>query len=155
MQRIGEYIVTLTVCSMISGILLSCLKDGPLKKVLHLSCGIILIAAVLNPLLDISLDDLDFSSICFYTDATDIISRGENLAADARHTLIKEKLQTYILDKASSWDIPLDVEVILDIEGVPVQAKLSGKCSMEGKQKISDFLSDEIGIAKENQVWTG
>lgn len=155
MQLLGKYVVSLTTAAILCGILLSLLKDDSLRKLLRLVCGIFLILAVLEPLTEISSSDFSWQYSAYVSEGRAAAAVGEELAADARNRIIKEELHSYILDKAVSTGAEIEAELTLDENGVPVFVHISGKWTPESKSDISRFLSEELGIAKENQQWTG
>ena len=61
------------------------------------------------------------------------------------------------MEKAKALDCDLQVEIFLsaDTTPVPEQVPISGSVSPYAKQVISTMLSDDLGIDREAQIWTG
>jgi hypothetical protein len=60
------------------------------------------------------------------------------------------------LDKAQALNTALEVEVTLsdDEIPIPVKVRLSGKVSPYAKGRLQQIISEELGIERENQIWT-
>ena len=69
---------------------------------------------------------------------------------------IKERTQSYILDKAQSLNAVLDVEVTLSDDEIPVPVKvcITGKVSPYARGRLENLIIEDLGIEKENQIWT-
>lgn len=158
MERIIQYLITVTAASMICGILGSFFgKEGALAAACKLLSGLFLAFAVISPLVDIEWSGLlrYFSSIT--ADADAVIAWGEDLAQKETAQIIKTRAEAYILDKASSLEADITVTVTLSTAEPyePVSAELSGSISPYGKAQLSKYMEDELDIPKEAQVWTG
>ena len=77
---------------------------------------------------------------------------GKDLYRDS----IKQALEAYILDEVRRLECQLTVEVILSEEELPIpqQVRLTGDISPYNRQKLSNFLSEQLGVAREEQIWT-
>jgi hypothetical protein len=79
-----------------------------------------------------------------------------NTAENHFRKIIKDESESYILDKAMSYQTPRDVEVILSCDDMPVPSAviMKGNISPYVKQRMSLWLQEEMGIPRENQQWT-
>ena len=61
------------------------------------------------------------------------------------------------MDKAKSFGAELTVEVRVDGSELPVPCavRVSGSISPYGKKQLGSIIADELGIALEDQTWTG
>ena len=69
--------------------------------------------------------------------------------------IIKAETEAYILDKASQLNVELSVEVTIDEENIPTAVTLSGEVSPYARRQLQEIIESDLGIAKENQRWTG
>ena len=156
MSQLGDYVLTVISASVIVAILCTFFGDkGGVSEILKVICGIFLTFVVINPLVK-----LDFSAVLNYLEHVNIegmeaASAGENMAREAEGDIIKSRVQAYILDKADSFGIRLNVEVVLDQENIPVSVELQGNISPYAKTRMIEIITEELGIAKENQLWIG
>ena len=77
------------------------------------------------------------------------------MAREAERDIIKARIQAYILDKADSFGTQLDVEVILDQDNIPTSVELRGNISPYAKAQLTGIITENLGIPKEYQLWTG
>ena len=79
------------------------------------------------------------------------------MADDALRQIIKTETEAYILDKAAQFDLQLDVQVALtdDVMPVPESVQLTGSVSPYVKSRLQILISNDLGIPKEQQLWTG
>lgn len=157
MAALRQYAVSVVCAAMICGILTQILRNGTVKLAVKFLCGIVMMITILNPILNVNIPDCR-NILQPYTDlAQASAEEGILLAQEELSTLIKTETQAYILDKATSLGLTIDVEVILSKDPLPIPdtVYLSGKASPYTKQALADFLYQDLGITKEHQIWTG
>lgn len=155
MGVLRQYALTLIIGALICGILLGMVQKGAHEALLRFLCGMFLTVTLLAPLPGIHLEpELDFFG--------EVISEGEiqtatgkEMAQQELRRSISRSLEAYILDKAGQLDAQLQVSVTLDENCLPVTAELSGKIPEEVQKELSDILTNDLGIPKENQQWIG
>lgn len=158
MDDIRQYLIGVVVaglmCSIISMIVG---KKGMIGTVTTLLTGLLMVLAVVSPWATIQIDGLLDWTDELSVDADGIVGNGENMAIEAYRQGIIARTQSYILEKAKALDCDLQVEVLLsdDATPVPEQVRISGNISPYAKQIISTFLTDDLGIDREAQIWTG
>lgn len=156
MDGLRQYIVSIIIAALICGIIdgFSCGKTG---STLKLITGLFLTLTIFRPIFQIN--DLDFSDmIVSYTrEADDSISFGEQAAQNAAGQIITEHVRAYILDKAQSLGLEISVEVFLEDEApfLPDRISIVGSVSPQDKRRLETYISETLGIPKENQQWTG
>ncbi len=153
----ARYIISVVCAALICGILTGFMKDCGVKKLLKLLCGIFLTFTVIRPIADITIPELpDFGQ--FYEEAEAAAQKGKRITDDAIADIITARSEAYILDKAKAMEVFLTAEVATSsVDGFPVPESvvLEGEISSEKKGMLSQIIADELGIPKENQVWTG
>ena len=157
MDGIRQYIFTVIAAALLCGVLSSIFHQGKSKDLLRILCGIFLAFTVLKPITGVDLSDILEESLIFESDAEQTAALGENMAYQAMTELIKEKSQAYILDKAAELDASITAEVTVSEEEPPkpLSVVISGQVSPYNRKKLESILETDLGIAKENQVWTG
>lgn len=156
MESVSGYILRVVAAAFLLGILGSLTdQKGSTAALLRLMGGLFLTFTLLSPVLS-----LDFSAVRNYladfaeTGELTAVS-GENMARAEYRTIIKEKLEAYILDKANELGLDLTVEVALGEDDTPREIIIAGTASPFGKGNLQQFIIDELGVAKENQLWIG
>lgn len=155
MGLLGQYVLQLITVALICSFVLSMVSETTHKELIRMLCGMFLIILLLDPLPGFHWD-LDSASWKDAMQAGKVHAEaGENLARDAQIQRITEAVESYILDKASQEGATLTVKVTLGEDLLPVGAELNGRLESEIQQSLSEMLEKELGIAKENQLWTG
>ena len=158
METLGQCILSVTAASILLAILQSLLgRKSSSGVLLKLIGGLFLMFTVISPLADIEIDS------CFRV-PSDLLAQGNAIAADGQEItkdqlqrIIKDRCEAYILDKAMSFGADLRVEVILTQDETPIPAavRLQGAISPYAKASIQSWLTEDMGISKENQLWIG
>ena len=156
MAGIKNYILSVTAAAIISGIAVSITgKKTTISTVTRLICGLFITITVISPLAKLRLDNLSLYFSDFTLEAKAVASQGETIALRETSAIIKEQLEAYILDKASSLD--LDVQVSVEMSGtqplVPESVTINGTVAPYGRQRLEHILLNDLEIAKENQLW--
>lgn len=158
MSEPGQYILSVGMAAMITGILTSFTESKSTIGVLtRMVCCLFLAFTVIKPIGNLNYDQLEFFAHRYAEAGERSAASGEALANDALRELIKQETEAYILDKASSYRTKLEVQVTVG-EGdtpVPESVRISGSISPYAKSQLQQILSDELGIPKERQLWIG
>lgn len=155
MDTLKEYLLSVTagaiVCALVQRLLAGKGSAEAIGKVL---AGIFMALTVLGPIAQIRLPD--FAELSFAQQAQDAVRDGEETARKALAESISDRVESYILDKAAGMNVRLTVEVELseDAIPVPVKVRLQGSVSPYAKQKLQAMIREDLGIDKENQIWT-
>lgn len=158
MEDIRLYLIGVVVAGLMCSIIsLIVGKKGMIGTVITLLCGLMMALAVLGPWTTIKVDELFDWAQDISIDANGVVDDGENMALEAYRQGIIIRTESYILEKAKALDCDLQVEVFLsaDATSVPEQVRISGSISPYAKQVISTMLTDDLGIDREAQIWTG
>lgn len=149
------YFFRLLCTSVLCTLLLSLFPEGKMKGILRLFAGMILTVTLLRPGFEIPLKELtDMGSSCLQQGRA-AAAEGLAQAGQQQYRFIKETLEAYILDKAKALGCTISVRVELDGDGIPERAILSGSIAGEERRELERILTEELGIAKEEQQWNG
>lgn len=157
MAGLAQYILHVTSAALICAIVLSVTKKGPSGEMIRLLCGVILTFTALQPLTGLDLQVLATSSAQFQRGGEAAAASGKAWARSAAADIIKGECEAYILDKAAALRAEVEVEIELsqDAVPVPIRAEIRGNLSPYHRLVLSDVLQEELGIAKEDQRWSG
>lgn len=110
---------------------------------------------VIEPVLEIDLASFAEIPWEYTSDGNIFAEEGQAIAQEQLHGIIKEQSEAYILDKAMSYQTPMDIDVTLTQGQTPVPAtvQLNGSISPYVKSIMTKWLEDEMGIPEENQIW--
>ena len=125
--------------------------------IIKMLAGIFLAVTVVRPLGDFRVGNLNdyFGDLNAGGEAA--AASGIQMSQEAISSIIKSETEAYILDKAASLGVTLSVEVMVENGSVPQLSgvQLSGQVSPYARQQLSAMITDDLGIARENQEWIG
>ena len=155
MDAIRQYLLTVIIGAMICAIAQKlCGKSSANSTIIKLLAEMFMLILLVSPILKIELPDM--ASI-FDNDTlvTDAIAAGESYADKQAETLIKDSITAYILDKASTLDVDVQVDVNLSETAprVPDSIVIYGDVSPYIKTVLKRMIADELGIPEESQTW--
>lgn len=158
MTSLKEYLLSVIVVSVFCALINSLIKEkGAASHLLKLMSGILIMIVVLKPLISFKMNDIHSYIESFSVDASFHVQQGEKTSQESYAAIIKEQTQAYILDKATSLDVDIAVDVILDTNApyTPVTVYLRGSVSPYAKKQLSDYIAEKLAIGKEAQIWIG
>ena len=158
MEAIRSYVLSVCGAGIFCAIVRQMLPEkGSATALCNLLGGVIMTFAILSPLQNISLQDISTALPGFSADGASVTAMGQELSYDAFAGIIKQEAEAYILDKATALGAEISVEVSLSVDAVPVPESvvITGEMSPYVKSVLSVYLLEELGIAKERQIWIG
>ncbi len=157
MNAIAEYLLSVTGASIISAIVLRLVDGkGSAAHVAKLVTGIFVALTVIGPFTQVRLFETIEHLPDISADAQFVIAQGQSASKNALSECISSQVESYILDKATQLGVTLCVEVYMsdDMIPIPVRAHLQGNISPYAKVRLQNILCEDLGIKKENQIWT-
>ena len=156
MRDLAEYIISVSAAALVCGILNSMLPKGAAKEVLKLVSGLFLVFCVISPVSNLRLPELADIGATIREEAASAVADGEEMAAESVRDSISQQLEAYILDKASSMGLDIEVEVFLkqDDSFLPESVTIRGSAAQQQKKELLEELTDALGITQEDITWT-
>ncbi len=157
MDSIRQYLLSITAAAIIVGIITNFIgKDSSHGKIIRFLCGLFLALTLVTPWVKINITNVHNFLGSLNTDAGALVADGEAMATNTTASIIISSVKSYILDKASSMGLSLEVEVTLNKTNppVPYSVSISGSASPYNKQKLQQLIEDDLDIPKERQLWT-
>ena len=153
MEAVKDYLLSITAAAVICGCVNSIVSGNSwISRLVKLLCGLFLVVTAIQPVIDIKVSDVYQFTEQLALDADQAVYDGEQIAVDEMKRIIKEKTETYILDKAKTLGTELNVEIVLD--GVlPVGVILTGDVSPYAKGCLCETISQDLGIPLKEQIW--
>ena len=156
MESVGRYLVSVTAAAIISSVIEKLIpKSGAGGAVIKMMCGIFMVLTAVSPWLKVQVYDLEAYARSFSEQAQAASDMGKDAAQEYRQSIIKEQVGTYILDKAATLDLDIAVKVTLDGQDAPCGVEISGAVPEEERLIMEQFLEEELGIGRSEQIWTG
>jgi len=118
--------------------------------------GVFLTATVAAPLRTIEFFDINSYSENFRQQAERAAQEGTESTVKQMAQLIKGKSEAYILDKAVSLGLEIEVEVTLSSSDPPIPkcAIIKGTVSPYAKVKLAEYITAGLDMQRDEIIWT-
>ena len=156
MQQIGNYLVSICATAFLCSILKQITAKLNLSsKWIHMLAGVLMAIVLISPIKKISLGLVQDFSADYIEEGQYYAQMGEQIAAEQTAEFIKEHVRTYILEKASSLNAKVEVDVLLSESQLPIPCgvQIQGEISPYARQVLATYICNELGVPEENQVW--
>ena len=156
MEGIREYLIQVTAAALICGIINTIVgKKGSVAATVRVMTVILMTVTMASPLVKLRISGVSDFLRDIRIESEAYTQQGSDSSKETMQTIIKEKAEAYILDKAASLGADIRVELVLseDALPVPVSVTLRGAVSPVGKRKLQEMIRDELGIPLEEQKW--
>lgn len=156
MEEVKTYLLSICGAALICAVINRFWSQKGSAAIGKMMAGLFIVLTVLQPLSGIGTEivyDIEYSLNDLSSEA---VGRGEREARTALQEIIKEKTAAYILQRSQTLqaDISVDVYVSEDTVPIPVKVCIKGTIAPYAKQQLQIILEQELGISKENQIWT-
>lgn len=156
MSSIANYlfgVIGVCVIASIARLLLSGSKHY--KTLGNTIVGVFLILSVLSAVVEIDWSADNKLLMNYTADYNRISEEADAYQAQALRERIKQQTQAYIWNKAKELGLNVEIEVRLSetYPYAPCGINILGHVSPYAKSQLSSYLSSELGIPKEAQVW--
>ena len=155
-QAVRDYLLAVVAASLISSILLALVPKGPVHRTLTFLCGLALVLVTIGPVAKIDFDRMAASlaraEIAAEEAATGVTFENQDLMA----AIIKEKAETYILDKANGLGFSPTVSMKVDTGGeypYPYSVVITGSWNAAQREQLSIDLEQNLAVPAERQEW--
>lgn len=156
MEEVRKYIISVTAAALLCGIITGIIgKKGSYCAIIKLLSGLFLAYTVIAPWTKIRLADFSNFTDDLSAEAEQYVQDGIIYAYSESAAIIKTKTEAYILDKAASMGLDIEVEVKLGSSDPPLpeSAIIKGSVSPYAKEMLQVWFYNDLGIPKENLLW--
>lgn len=158
MDGFRQYLISISAAAIVCGIV-KCLSDEKSTSgaIVRLVAGLVMAVTVISPLVTLHPGGLPDLPDHLLASAQAAAETGEEMSRTQEKVIIKDALEAYILDKASSYGADLSAEFYWSAEDplFPESVILHGTVSPYAKIQLQQIIARDLGIAKENQTWIG
>ena len=157
MSALRDWVLGVAAAAILAALAQTLMPEGPVKRVGKLTCGLVLLAAVLRPLplFDPGAGQRWLEG--YFQQVEQIESGLEQDRQEQLKAVIEEKAAAYILDKAAQLGLSctVSVECRLDEMGTPLPAAafIRGAAPGDGRDRLSAAIAGELGIPAAEQYF--
>lgn len=155
METLCRYVVSVVAAALLCGIVTRLTQACGSADMIRMLCGVFMTAVLIQPVL--WKKDLLWESVLPEIDrrAEEIVKEGAASAEIIREEFIKQRLEAYISNRAAAMDAQIKASVTLGEDGSPVSVRITGTVSPMNRSGLSQMITDELGIPREQQEWNG
>lgn len=156
MSWLQKYLLSVVSAALLLGVSLPLLSKGKICGVLRFLGGLVLILSVVSPLVHISTDELTRYILHYQTISDETLENAEKKNREILSHIIKERCETYILDKAKELGAELTVEIYMREDGeypYPDIVEITGAIVEEEKDYMKRLIEQDLGIPQHCQEW--
>lgn len=150
-ESLVAFISAAVICSVIMRLLQGIRHAEPVR----ILCGLFMTIVLLHPISAIRDTHRYLLFPQWEYQAQDAADSGIQKAKEMTQQIIIQQTQAYIIDRAAAMGAVVEAAVSLEDDGMPVQVEVYGTISPAVRSRLSEVLSKELGIKRENQQWIG
>lgn len=156
MEIIRTWLLSVTVSAMVIAGAEALMPAGPVKRVGKLTGGLILVLGILQPLVTMEYEDL-YNMVAALPAGAIRQEEVEENTYGAMKGIIEEELSAYIVDKGKQLGADCAAQVVCtlgeDQVPTPTQVTITGVLTQGQKEELVQYLSPELGIPREAQIY--
>lgn len=152
----ADYVLSVSASAIICALAVRLTENqGSQGTVIKLIAGLLLTFSVIRPVADLKFTQWDEWNLDMSQYVQAAVGEGEDMTRQALADGIISRTQAYILDKAESLGLSLEVKVTVSEDTLPVPKSvwLRGSASPYAKARLTSFIQEDLGIAREDQTW--
>lgn len=150
---VREWLTSVVAVTLLLTVAQTLIPEGNIRKIASFTGGLVLLAALLQPVLKTDLTRLELNFDAYADAVEERRAELEQAGEEELASVIASRTEAYILDKAARLGRPVTVrvETAAGEEGVPLpwSAEVRGPHSEE----LAAYMERELGIPRERQVW--
>lgn len=155
MEVLRNWLLGVTAAAILCALANSLMPQGGVRKVGQLACGLVMLAAILRPLVQLqAVSPAQLWETGLVQDAGRLQELGED-RDETMKSLIEEELEAYIVDKAAQLGVSCTPQITCQPgeNGVflPERAVVQGSFTPEQQQALSQVLEEELGVSRDRQ----
>ncbi len=156
MRNIGEYVLRIVAAALLC-CLCQAFFDGKKANgvVIRMITGLLLAIAVLSPVVELRIEDFTEYLGSIRENTASVVAEGELIGQSELKSIITQRSEAYILEKAKSLNLDLEVEIKLseDQSPRPESVRIRGAVSPYAKSVLRTYITDTLGIPEDKQQW--
>lgn len=153
MDAVREWLTAVIMVTMLLSVAQTLVPEGRIRKIFSFSGGLVLMLVLLQPVLEMDPDAMTWRPESYEKQIRACREELEQSARTEWETIIEQETTAYILDKADALGLEISAEVQAETreEGLPV---LTAELTGEPSEILEKYLTEELGIPRERQVWS-
>lgn len=159
MELLRTWLTGITAAAILCALANSLMPEGSVRRVGRLACGLVMLAAVLRPLVEVeALSPGDLLED--YAAQTDVQAQTLEEERNALlKSIIEQECAAYIVDKAAQMGAACTAQVTCQLgeDGIflPQSAAVQGSLTPRQQEDLARILEEELAIPRDRQSFPG
>lgn len=150
---VRTWLTSVVLVSVLLSAVQTLIPPGSVRKAANFTGGLILLLVLLRPVLGTNLDRLEVDFSDYQTAVEERQSELAGERTEAMASIIAERTEAYIWDKAGELGVDVTTRVKTRTGGDGIPVPWSVELTGDRSQALSSYLETELGIPAERQVW--
>ena len=157
LEAIGQWLTGITCAALIAALAERLTPQGPVRRIVGLTCGLVLLTVLLAPILPLRGDALAGALAEYRLELEDYRQALEGESRETMKSIIEEQCAAYIQDKADGLGVSCaaEVETELTEEGWPMPRRVtvSGPLTQGQLEELAALIEAELAVPAEEQTY--
>lgn len=156
MEEIRQYILSVLSAAVITSLIVRFIgKQEAVAGIVRMISSVFLVITVISPVIKLQIKDVSQYVSALEEDGKDIIYEAKSQAESETQSIISDKVETYIEDKAASYGAVITATVgITEPDSLkPDTIAIEGEVSPYIKKILQEAITDDLGIREDRQIW--
>ena len=143
----------LTAVSLLLALAEALVSQEGIRRVLRLAGGVLMIVVLLQPVVQIDLEDLSLSLEAYQQEVETLTEEYAQQQETQLSAGIEAELASYIWDKAQALGLDCQVSVTVETGADGFPAPRSVDITGEYSEALSEIIEKDLGVPLEQQNW--
>ena len=153
MEVLRTWLFGLTAVSLLLALAEALVSQEGIRRVLRLAGGVLMIVVLLQPVVQIDLEDLSLSLEAYQQEVETLTEEYAQQQETQLSAGIEAELASYIWDKAQALGLDCQVSVTVETGADGVPAARSVDITGEYSEALSEIIEKDLGVPREQQNW--
>ena len=153
MEVLRTWLFGLTAVSLLLALAEALVSQEGIRRVLRLTGGVLMIVVLLQPVVQIDLEDLSLSLEAHQQEVETLTEEYAQQQETQLSAGIEAELASYIWDKAQALGLDCQVSVTVETGADGVPAPRSVDITGEYSEALSEIIEKDLGVPREQQNW--
>ena len=153
MAVLRTWLFGLTAVSLLLALAEALVSQEGIRRVLRLAGGVLMIVVLLQPVVQIDLEDLSLSLEAYQQEVETLTEEYAQQQETQLSAGIEAELASYIWDKAQALGLNCQVSVTVETGADGVPAPRSVDITGEYSEALSEIIEKDLGVPREQQNW--
>ena len=153
MEVLRTWLFGLTAVSLLLALAEALVSQEGIRRVLRLAGGVLMIVVLLQPVVQIDLEDLSLSLEAYQQEVETLTEEYAQQQETQLSAGIEAELASYIWDKAQALGLDCQVSVTVETGADGVPAPRSVDITGEYSEALSEIIEKDLGVPREQQNW--